>query len=337
MKMKNNDKPQYEILTTAVANQSFPEGELEASLEQRLPHVQEYLALYYKTVSAQAKEQYPDSVHLDHRGIAILKQNVKFHSYSVLVHGAIAFGIAQKVLGQNPQVEKNNSKEIFFNEEISTNLLRQIEAEKTSNEEALLRSQTLEETIKLTTALALTNTEKLLMALGAAMHDTGKYAEREIKNMENVPERIGTIRIKQIRTQRQFLKNPFYEDRLKSGVFAPPQGPSDHVQDELTIKVYQDLYQNGLLSGTECNALIEVHEAFTQLSIGRYAKNIQPKEFLTSLGDPRTTCKAVIMLAIDEIAKGNRFIKNEEAQSNRIGKFKYLLTLMAIAKQLIAA
>jgi hypothetical protein len=326
----------FDLLTEKQESLIFEE-DLSTELFERVPILAEYLLQYHQTMSQMAKSEYPENVHLDSQGIAILKQAPNFHSYNIRLHGAIAFGLAGKVLGLN--YNSNDSiSDSFFDTKKCHALLNQIISENGISEESTLRNSVLEKSAKLIQQLNLPTHEKLLMALGAGMHDIGKFAEPKIKSMEKIEKGISRIRIKKDENgTRLVIDNPFHFQIANHGAWNTPKGPSDHFQDELTVSIYLDMYRNGVLSGNECNQLVKVHEAFTKLSIGRYEiSNGGIEELFNSIDKKSVAVKAVILLAIDELSKGNRFVDDLNAQKSRIDKFKYLIKLIELANGTIA-
>lgn len=326
----------FEILA-AKPEREIQEGDFGSDIYDRVPVIAQYLLQYHQDISQRAKQKYPDSVHLDNQGIAIIKQTPLYHSYSIWLHGTIAFGVADRILGLNYSPSDPTSQ-IFFDRRRSNALSNQIEKEEEVDEESDLRGEVLKKASALIEKLNLTPQDKLLIALEAGMHDIGKYAEPELKNMERLEGGISIIRIKRSKKgKRRTIKNPFYKRVSEEGILEEQKGPDDHLQDELTVTIYKDMYRNGLLSGSECNLLVKIHEAFTQLSIGRYLKSETGNQKLfESLGDRDLAVKAVILLAVDEISKGNRFLKDQNAKESRINKFNYLLVLLDIAEKSIA-
>src|SRR5690606_12518244 len=136
-----------EGVPTEVSAETASVPDQETSLRDRVSLLDEYLLAYYREVSQMAQQEYPEQVHLSSNGIAVLKQREDYHSFSVLAHGKIAYGVASFVYDFNlPGRDKTSTEDrayTFFTPSVGQTFVTQILESSQEDEESSIRREVL--------------------------------------------------------------------------------------------------------------------------------------------------------------------------------------------------
>lgn len=253
-----------------------------------------------------------------------LEQRKDFHEHRVYPHGLTAGTILSQILWfkHEDRTAKGFINPIAkFNHDL-------FPPYKNSTEELQARAGSIDSAWELINELNLLPEEITLLVIAAFLHDIGKFLEPQHKIRDISATNIQSPQV----TKQDNLWYIQHQDEIQELQKQYPFIDAQHLQDLLTIYVYNRMLKEGVINEQQSKFLIQTHLCFTQMSQHRYSGKIKDwPQYLTDLGSTKITTAAALLLFADEIGKGQKFIESEIASTQRITKFNTVTTILRAA------